>query len=214
MFLNEVVTKKSSPDKIIKEGRYLISEARKRNWKVAAANLEHYLDNTGTTKHMSSNWLHSFGRVRAVEKEHQEHCQRLILEKIKSRWTRYGEETLELPTYCLKRIDYGGARINFTEELFYASGNSKLEATGHFKIKLDGIQVNVTGYIDYYWHDRYYFKKKIGVIIPGHGSIPDAAFLKLEELEKAKSFFMKSLWKKTLSAKFKEGGSVDWQWNR
>jgi hypothetical protein len=215
MILNEVVTEKNSSDEIIKEGRYLINEARKRHWNVAADNLEHYLDNTGTTKSYLPRWVRSFKKVRAVEKEHEEFCQRMIREKIKTRWTRYGEETLDLTTKRMIPVSYGGARLNFFEELFYASGNSKLEAAGHFRIKLDSINIEVTGYIDYYWHDRYNFENKLGVIILGHGSIPDDAFLKLERQRKAKSFFMKSLWKKTLSAKFHEGDwMIDWRWSR
>jgi hypothetical protein len=215
MIFNEVVTEKSSFDEVIKEGRYLISEARKRNWNVAADNMEHYLGNTGITRHISRNWLHKFKKVRKAEGEHQEFCQRMILEKIKTRWTRFGEETLDLTTKHLIPISYGGARLNFSEELFYASGNSKLEAAGHFQIKIDNTKIQVDGYIDYYWHDRYNFENKLGVIIIGHGSIPDDAFLKLEKQKRAKSFFMKSLWKKTLKAKFNEGDwSIDWRWSR
>jgi hypothetical protein len=187
-------------------------------WKVAASNLQYYLDGRKLPKKISRRWLRSFRKVRNAEARIRGYFQKdLILYEINIRGFKKrgnSKTTLHLSTYFEGKIDYKGWGFSI-EELFFAIGNSYIKTGGNFTAIVDGENITVSGIVTHMWQDKYDFHDGLGVLIPGFGYIPDADMKKLATKGKAREYRLESIWHQSLSAKFKVGDSnsqINWNW--
>jgi hypothetical protein len=219
----DAVDKDASVADIDSKARSLVWWARQRNWNVAADNLEYYLDGKGgsriakksNAKRIPRNWLRGFKKVKATEEELRLECQDGILYMIRSCATPGRDSKLnyneDFPDILISYSNNAGSK----EELFYASGDSRLKASGKGEIEIKQNVVTVRGVLAFTWHDTYNFDKGKGALIPLMGKIPDEAMMRLVKEGKARNFAMVCKYNQLFSANFKmsnwrNGGSWDW----
>lgn len=77
------ITKESSVKDIEAIARAMVAAARVVGYRVAAENLEYYLDGKGGEKIMIRRWLRSFKKVTAAERKNQVRFQNEILKMVK-----------------------------------------------------------------------------------------------------------------------------------
>jgi hypothetical protein len=182
-------------------------------YKIAAKHLRRYLDGTGGTEHPKRRWLRSYKKIRDAEARIRENFQeKTIISKIGKHIAKDNQFTF---------TDWFDGNIRYMigefshEELFLATGDSSIRATGNFAATIKGERVIVTGKVRYKWYDDYNFHKGLGIWVPGEGHIPDAAMRKLKTHGNAKDFHMQRIWHQTLKADFLLGDApyaIDWRW--
>jgi hypothetical protein len=137
-------------------------------------------------------------------------------------------ETRTFYDYWDALISYGGRGFS-TEELFWASGDSTLHSICSFVLhksccvrfmaalagNINCEVVEIGGQVAHQWHDVYDWHAGLGVSIPGHGRIPDAAMDKLRTQGNAKIFNMSAEWTRTLNARFGYclSPQTRWEWS-
>lgn len=213
------LTKKSDPqteiDKKVKslKTKYekMILDAKSVGANVAAGNLRHFLDGTGTTRIISASWLRNYSVIEKGE------------DRIKGYFT-----DINIPEWS-KRIQVGQTiqkndywiadmkSYNPFNELSYASGASKIRANGTFDLTgTDENNISVSGTVTMNWKDAYDWHEGLGFYIPGSGYINDEDAQFLEEHGGAKSFNMLSAWEYsffgTYNIKTEKWSNVKWKY--
>lgn len=210
----DAVDENASVDDIDAKARTLIWWARNRNWRVAADNLEYYLDGKQMPKRIDRNWLRGFRRYKAAEERLRLIFQTELLRTI-STFAKPGKDSNLLFNQDYKQIVtyQNGAESN--EELFYASGDSWIKAKGNFEIVIRKNVATVKGAVHFYWSDIYNFHKGKAVLIPLTGAIPDAAMVKLVTQGRAREYRMECAYDQLLSATFeitRMRSAIRWDW--
>jgi hypothetical protein len=204
---------KKTLTEIRKKAEKMVVAAKKSRYKVAAANLEHYLNGTKHKKRISSKWLRSFSRVINAEEVNQNRFEEQLYKQA-VRLRRDGRKKVR--DYWESNIDYKG-RGTSTEELFFASGNSHIKSAGHFKIVKKGEQIKITGEVTHDWKDRYDFHNGLFAYIPGFGMIPDSDMKRLATEGSAGEYNLRSKWKQKLKAQFninERSNRIKWDWGK
>jgi hypothetical protein len=164
-------------------------------YKVAARNLQRFLDGIGGTKVIDSGWLRDFEAIRDVELANKKQMSK----KLNDSTGPWADKLSQLREGESMRIDVtvNGELKDGTEmssDLHFASNASYLDSTAQLTATRRGNEVVFDGTINTNWHDTYDWHPglKAGFVdLPG---VPDAAAARLEELGGAKSFEMVSNW--------------------
>ena len=184
----------------------MIEKARQRNFNMAADCLQWWLGGTGFTKTINFNWLRRNNEVIVAERVNLERFE-------KDEDAKFGLFLLTLPegetkhftTYHDKQV-----RAGIFGELYYASGNSILKSTCHFKVAKKGSNnYKLSGTIIHSWNDRYDWHKGASAYIFGFGNIGDSEALLVEKYCGAKPFEMRSEWKQNFNRTFQRNSSGD-----
>lgn len=175
----------------------MIWDAKSVGANVAAGNLQHFLDGTGTSKIISASWLRNYSVIEKGEKR----IKGYFTDKNITKWSsevKVGQ--------TIQRSDYWIADIksyNPFNELSYASGASKITANGAFELtRTDENNISVSGIVTMNWKDPYDWHEGLGFYIPGSGYINDKDAQFLEEHGNAKSFDMLSAWQYSFSGTY------------
>jgi hypothetical protein len=218
-----LIDENSTVEEIEAEIRSLIEDARGMGWTVGPDMLQNYLVGGGDQV-LSSGWLRGFDKVRGAERKNQERFQGSLENMAKGLKC---DETKAFHDYWDAQISYGGRGFS-VDELFFASGDSTLTSTGDFTLTkkccvrsysrrssaISCEETTIVGTVQHHWHDKYDFHPGLGVYIPGHGRIPDAALDKLRKQGKAKPFNMSSDWQQSLLGLVRSCPSYQaiWRW--
>jgi RHS repeat-associated protein len=175
----------------------MISDARAVGANVAAANLQHFLDGSGSPKTLAASWLRSY----SVIQQGEERLQGYFQERNITSWAKsmtVGQ--------TVSKSDYWEAVIesyNPLNELSYASGKSNIRADGEFTLTRTGlITISISGTVRMKWNDPYDWHDGLDFWIPGSGFIDDKDALFLEKHGGAKSFQMESTWEYSFSGSY------------
>lgn len=171
----------------------MINDANEDGYHVAADNLQRWLDGTGGTKTLDSEWLKSFRAVRKAEDKN--------IGRFEAQLAKLARGLKDGGTKNF--TDYWDASLtpNAYSELYYASGTSQLTSTGSFTLKRKGDKIYISGTIHHEWNDPYNWHKGLnaGVSVPGNGFVKDSDAILVEREFGAKSFHMKSSWSNSVS---------------
>jgi hypothetical protein len=188
-------------DEIEATFRAMIVDAREDDHNVAADNLQHFLNGSGTTRTLPATWLRSFSEITDAEVTNQERFENQLEEE--GEGMRPGDRrTLE--DHWDRSLT--GSRF---EELYYASGTSTIRSTGHFQLRRTEDVVNVGGSVEHHWFDPYDWHAGLVTYIWGHGFVSDSDAQLLQNCRGASSFQMESDWSQRLSGSIEIG----WLWN-
>ncbi|NJO21426.1 MAG: hypothetical protein HC838_17215 [Spirulinaceae cyanobacterium RM2_2_10] len=199
-----LIDENSSVAEIEAEVRSLIQDARDWGLNVAADMLQNYL-NGGGDQTLPVSWLRSFSKVTDAESRNEGRFSSRLLTIAQG--MRCGERRT-FYDYWDALISYGGRGFS-TEELFWASGDSTLHSVGGLVLvkrccvrgNANCSEVGIHGAVTHNWRDRYDWHPGLGVMIPGHGQIPDAAMDKLRTQGSASPFNMSATWVRYLSGR-------------
>ena len=189
----------------------MIWTARSVGANVAAANLQNFLEGSGSPRTLSASWLRSHSVVRKGENR----IKRYFQDKNIPIW---GSDMEVGQT--IRRSDYWEAAINSYSsfnELSYASGGSNIRADGDFSLtKTENNIISVSGTVIMNWNDPYDWHDGLGFWIPGSGYINDADAMFLEEHGGANSFEMLSSWEYSYSGTYntqtRKWSNVIWEY--
>ncbi|MFH6950020.1 hypothetical protein ACHRV6_16110 [Flavobacterium sp. FlaQc-51] len=184
----------------------MIKKARERNYNMAADCLQWWLDGSGFTKTMDFNWLRKQREVISAEN--------INIERFENdEDSKFGLFLLTLQEGVANNFtnhNHRLVRAGIFGELYYASGNSTLKSTCHFKVtKKDSNNYKLSGTIIHSWNDRYDWHKGASAYIYGFGNIGDSDALLVEKYCGAKPFEMHSEWKQNFNRTFKLNSSGD-----
>ena len=179
-------------DEIVERYDQMIQTARDKGYNVAADNLQRFLDGTGGTVDIDSQWLKTFSSVLKAQNTN----------------IKRFEKQLELIAHELEdgetRVftDYWDSQqtASIFTELYYASGTFTITSTGDFILSRDGNKVIIEGKVSHRWWDPYDWHPGLGAFIPGFGAVSDRDALLLQEYRGAKPFMMESIWEQNLNA--------------
>ncbi len=188
-------TDEQKKERLIKQYEAMIKEARGKGYAVAADNLQHFLDGSGTLRILDDSWLRGFDSVQEALKRNQDRFEKQLIEK--ANVLADGQE------FVLE--DYWDAQetASIFSELYYASGTFTVTSNGIFRLKRTGKSITITGEVDIKWQDPYDWHEGLSAYIPGFGDISDEDALFLQKYGKAKPFKMESYWKYDASGNIK-----------
>jgi hypothetical protein len=175
--------------------RAIIADGRKAGKRVAADNLQHWLDGSGKDRKLSSKWLRGFASVTGAEKRNQRRFEKETLVPLALKLGR---------SYSTVKQDYWDAKLTASVfgELYYASGTSTLTSRGKFALARHGDWVQIVGIVEHHWWDPYDWHANLAAFVPGHGSVSDADALALEKAGYGKPFGMYSFWHQAFQGKY------------
>jgi hypothetical protein len=193
---------------IERDYRAMIKSARDKGYNVAADNLQHWLDASGTDRVLDVTWLRGNSAVTGgehvnqgrFERQLKEHAGRLVdgaSETFSDHWDR-------------------ALTASVVTELYYASGTSELSSTGSFTLVRSGRTVTITGTVRQHWHDPYNWNAGQGAYIPGFGAVSDDDALALKAAGKGADYNLLSDWQQTASGTVDIGhvyNSIDLTWS-
>jgi hypothetical protein len=174
--------------------RDMIKKARTDGRKVAADNLEHFLDGKGAKFSVPLDWLRSFSEVTdAEDKNHK----------------RFEDQLAKLakglaPGASITFSDHWDAVISAHKwhELFYASGISELSSTGSFTLTRNGDTVTITGTVSQRWHDPYDWNPGMAADIPGFGTVPDDVGADLKDAGLGHDYLLEDTYQQTVTGTY------------
>jgi RHS repeat-associated protein len=193
---------------IKKQYNKIIWDARSIGANVAAENLQHFLNGSGTNRVLAASWIRSFGSISSGE----DRIKGYYVERNVPQWASGMKED-----QSVTKSDHWVADIsNYSpfSELSYASGASKITANGSFNLSKKGNNIAVSGTVTMNWNDPYDWHAGLNFYIPGTGSIGDDDALFVQEHGGAKPFGMQSAWSYTFSGTYnsKTGDWSDVKW--
>lgn len=199
---------KATLNEIERRYRDMITSARSKGYHVAADNLEHWLQGSGSSRTIGVAWLRGFSEVTAAEKTNQQRFEKSLTSKAKglkdgatATFTDYWDRTLT---------------ASVTEELYYASGTSTLHSEGTFTLRRTGSTVTIDGVVNHHWFDPYDWHAGLGAYIPGFGSVSDSDALLLEKYRGARKYDMEADWQQRMTGSVTIRAwwfdSVSYQW--
>jgi len=195
------ITGNDSVDDILKALAGAITQSRGRGWLVAAANLEHWLGNSGTDQWISADWLLQDNLIQRHGRDAMrvEYWERRTLPKYADELEK-GKAVVDYWDRLISYRKQGQFRIP-EAELAYAAGDSTLQGQGVFVCSgKDAVE----GYVRFLWWDSYDFHEGLHVKFPGGDRITDTALLKVAKAGHGKGFYMYSMWIE--KAEFKKEG--------
>lgn len=177
--------------KIVTQYNDMIADARRRGKNVAADLLQHFLDGSGSTVNIDSDWLRQNKAVMRAELRNQERFNTTIRNKYE---TMIDGSTIPIS-------DYWDAMetASVLTELYYASGTFTVSSDATITLQRNKKQINASGVATIRWHDDYDWHGGLSAYIPGHGTISDSDALFLQSFGKASPFLMESTWEKKIS---------------
>ncbi|BDD05853.1 hypothetical protein [Aureibacter tunicatorum] len=174
----------------------MIENARNIGQNVAADNLQHFLNGSGSTRTLSVSWLRSFASITNAESR--------ILNYTKNRNLNAWVKDVEKGK-TVSKSDYWDADIknyNMSSELSYASGASDMKGNVEMRLSRSEDIIDITGTVNIRWSDDYNWNKGMGFYIPGTGWVSDSDGLYLEKCGGAKSFLMEAFWRFDYTGKY------------
>lgn len=174
----------------------MIAQARGLGQNVAADNLQHFIDGSGSDRNLSVTWLRSFDSITSAES-------RILYNTEESNLQRWvtgladGSRTTE--------SDYWDADItnyNPLQELSYASGASDMRGDVTMQLARNGNVVSITGQVAIAWSDRYDWNAGQSFDIPGFGNVSDDDGIYLKRCGGANDFMMRASWQFTYSGSY------------
>jgi hypothetical protein len=178
-------------DEIERRYRAMIDDARDQGYDVAADNLEHWLQGSGSTRKIDVGWLRGFSAVTEAEQVNRQRFEKSLTKKAQS--LKDGE-TVTFTDHWDRQLT-----ASLREELYYASGTSTIKSTGTFTLRRQGKVVTIEGTVGHHWYDPYDWHAGLGAWIPGHGRVSDSDALLLEKDRGAKAFQMEADWRQTVT---------------
>jgi hypothetical protein len=190
-------------DMVEKEYRKMVLQGRLKGYKVAADNMEHFLDGGGATRPIEAKWLRGFSSVMASEQENQQRFQSASHEKSFDNVapTLADGQTVTLTDYWDSLID--PSEFDKSQwKLYYASGHSTLTSRGEFTLTRQGNTITVTGTVVHSWFDNYDWHSDLVVELPNGEMANDKDALLLEQYRGAAPFKMVSEWTQTVQGTY------------
>jgi hypothetical protein len=184
-------------DAIERRYRDMVQAARDDGKNVAADNLEHFLNGSGTKRTLSVPWLRGFSTLLAAERANQVRFEDQL--NSEANGMSHGDRRT--------KNDYWDKQFTASvfEELYYASGTSTIRSTGTFSLERIENVVNLGGTVTHHWHDPYDWHAGLSAFIPGFGSVSDADALAIENCRGARSFDMEADWQQSLTGRITVG---------
>ena len=178
-------------DAIERRYREMVQAARDDGKNVAADNLEHFLNGSGSKRTLSVPWLRGFSTLLAAERANQVRFENQL--NSEANGMSHGDRRT--------KNDYWDKQFTASvfEELYYASGTSTIRSTGTFSLERIENVVNLGGTVTHHWHDPYDWHAGLGAFIPGFGNVSDADALAIENCRGARSFDMEADWQQSLT---------------
>ena len=184
-------------DRIERECRSMVADARRSGHNVAADNLERYLDGTGGVKNESVSWLRGFSAITNAERTNEERFEPQLNDQ--ANHMRHGDRRTFTDHWDRMLI------AGVTTELYYASGTSTIRSTGTFSLEMIENEVSIHGTVTHHWFDPYDWHPGASTLIPGHGTVSDADVLLLQNHRGARKFDMEADWTRTLDGHISVG---------
>jgi len=178
-------------DEIRDRYRNMIASARKWGADLAADNLQHFIDGSGTPVTYSLKTLKKY------------HAFRVSLSR---ELNYYGDDIRKMSltiqdghTITFKRTYAAVVDPWGLSGLYFASGLSQISTEGTITMTRKGNQIIVSGDIKQSWHDKYNWNKGMSAWIPGFGDVSDEDGLYLKENGGASDFRLGAVWHTTVS---------------
>ena len=188
---------KDKLDAIEKQYKDIIKKGRDKGANVAADNLEHFLDGSGTKRVLSVTWLRGFSSLTDAERVNQKRFETSLNKEANA--IKHGEKKT-FNDHWDRQFTAGRS-----EELYYASGTSTITSTGSFDLSCIENVVSIGGTVSDHWFDPYDWHAGLSAYVPGMGSVSDADALIMQNCRGAKPFDMESDWKQGLASTIKVG---------
>jgi len=157
-------------DRIERRIKEIEDDGRKKGLVIAAKALRHFREGSGTTMSFSRDWLRRFNAVRAGERRVQRHFENWLTGK-----KRPGDNSPhERIIGALLRLKDGETLDRRSEwvapvavpwwkqsrsDLHAATGTSRIQSNGSFRLVRKGNKILVVGKVDHHWNDIYDWDK-------------------------------------------------------
>lgn len=207
-------------NKLTKKYNSFVKKARKVGYDESANLLEHFLQGSGETYFISSDWLLQYSQVTDAVTINLERYENQFRNIAKNMYPGEVMQLNELPFIEKEQIgpfgksDQSGFASQQTADVrgrLRGTGNDLYYTTGTFTIttfcdviitkNLKG-EVSVIGEMTHIFWDKYDWHDNLSVYIPTVGKVKDSDAKYLEKYGSAQSFKMKSQWSEDYEKKF------------
>lgn len=174
--------------------RRMVALSRALGCEVAADNLEHFLDGSGSDRMLDSDWLRSFLAVNLAEQVNERRFEQGFSDLLEAGALESSKGRVFTNSYWDRTFTAWPGT-----ELYYASGTSTLNSVGCFTLERVGSLITVQGDVSHNWWDPYDWHWGMQALIPFFGAVRDDDALALESAGRGRSFLMWSEWSKDVT---------------